>query len=76
MIALDTLTTNVSAYIKKMGITLTKVSKDTGIPYRALYDSLSNKDRGRDLKAKEFIAVCEFLGVDPMDFADKEAGGR
>lgn len=74
---MDALTANVSAYIKKMGINLTKVSKDTGIPYMALYDSLFNKDRNRDLKAKEFIAVCEFLGVDPMDFADKEpAGGR
>ncbi len=69
---LDDLTMNVSTYIKKMGINLTKVSKDTGIPYMALYDSLLNKDRNRELKAKEFIAVCKFLNVDPMDFANKE----
>lgn len=74
---MDAITENVSKYIKRMGINLTKVSKDTGISYTALYDSLLNKDRERDLKAKEFIAVCKFLGVDPMDFADKEmAGGR
>lgn len=62
---------NVSNYIKRLGINLTKVSKDTGIPYSALYDSLLNKDRDRDLKAKEFMAVCKFLNIDPMEFVEE-----
>lgn len=73
---MDTITKNVSDYIKKMGINLTKVSKDTGVPYMALYDSLLNKERNRELKAKEFISVCKFLNVNPMDFADQKEEGR
>lgn len=69
---MDALTSNVSAYVKRIGINLTKMSNGTGIPYMALYDSLSNKDRNRDLKAREFMAICKFLNVNPMEFADKE----
>lgn len=69
---MDTITSNVSAYVKRMGINLSKMSKDTGISYMSLYDSLSNKDRNRNLKAREFISICKFLNVNPMDFADKE----
>lgn len=43
-----------------------------GIPYMALYDSLLNKDRNRDLKAREFMEVCKFLDVDPRVFAKVE----
>lgn len=53
------------------------MSRDTGIPYSALYSSLMNTDRERDLRDYEFMGVCFFLGVDPRDFADKETvGGR
>lgn len=38
----------------------------------ALYDSLLNDERKRDLRDEEFLKVCDFLGVDPRDFADKE----
>lgn len=33
----------------------------------ALYDSLSNRGRSRELKAKEFISICKFLNVNPME---------
>lgn len=72
---MDMITKNVSDYIKKLGINLTKVSKDTGVPYMALYDSLLNKDRNRELKAKEFISICKFLNVNPMDFANQKEEG-
>lgn len=69
---MNALTENVSSYIKRMGISLRKMSKDTGIPYMALYNSLSNKSRSRELKAKEFIDICKFLNVNPMEFAKGE----
>lgn len=68
---MDAITINVSNYIKRMGISLTKVSKDTGIPYMALYDSLMNDKRNRQLRGTELIKVCEFLGIDPMKFAEQ-----
>lgn len=67
-------TNNVSAYIKSIGINVTKMARDTGVPYSALYDSLLNNERTRDLRDVEFLAVCAYLGKDPMDFADKRIG--
>ncbi len=63
-------TENVSEYIRKKGINLSKLARDTGIPYMALYDSLANSERGRDLRDSEFLMVCSFLDVDPRKFAD------
>lgn len=65
-------TSNVSNYVRNKGINLSKVARDTGISYMALYDSLLNDERKRDLRDEEFLKVCDFLGVDPRDFADKE----
>lgn len=64
-------TRNLSEYVKEKGINLSKMSRDTGISYSALYGSLMDPDRGRDLRDYEFMSVCFFLGVDPRDFADK-----
>mgnify|MGYP001051916625 CR=1 FL=1 len=72
---MDDITKNVSVYVKKMGINIKKISNDTGISYMALYDSLSNRGRSRELKAKEFISICKFLNVNPMDFVE-EGGGE
>ena len=67
-------TARVSNYIRTKGINLSKISRDTGISYAALYDSLMNDERKRDLRDEEFLEVCGFLGVDPRDFAsDKGA---
>lgn len=63
---------NISNYIKERGINLSAISKGSGIPYGSLYDSLFHDERKRELRGRELFLVCEFLAVDPMDFADKE----
>lgn len=65
---MDVPTRNLSRYIKTKGINLSKISRDTNIPYGALYDSLSNPERDRDLRAGEMLSICRFLGIDPLDF--------
>lgn len=66
-------TKNLSDYVKEKGINISKMARDTGIPYFALYSSLIDTARDRDLRDFEFMGICFFLGVDPRDFADKEA---
>lgn len=68
---MSAVTERVSQYVRNKGINLSKMSRDTGKSYMALYDSLLNDDRKRDLRDDEFLAVCFFLGVDPREFADK-----
>lgn len=65
---MDVPTRNLSRYVKEKGINISKMHRDTGISYMALYDSLMNEDRGRDLRAGEMLLVCRFLGVNPLDF--------
>lgn len=72
---MDIPTRNLREYVGERGINLTRVAKKTGIPYMALYDSLSQKGRERDLRVGEFLSVCTFLGIDPAAFySDKDAG--
>lgn len=72
-----TLEESISKCIEEKGLALTVVSRRTGVSYRALYNSLANKNSKRELKGRELVKVCKFLEVDPRDFADKEAvGGR
>lgn len=71
---MDIPTRNLRRYVQEKGINLSKMSRDTQIPYVALYDSLQNPARGRDLRAGEMLSVCMFLGVNPMDFADRSEG--
>lgn len=73
---MDIPTRNLGKYVQSKGINLRNMSKSTGIPYGALYDSLLNTKRERDLRLGEALAVCAFLGIDPMDFADKELVGE
>lgn len=68
---MDIPTKNLAKHVKEKGINLSKMSRDTRIPYTALYDSLLNDDRDRDLRAGEMFMVCRFLGVNPMDFASE-----
>lgn len=67
---MDIPTENLGKYVRNKGINLTNMSKSTGISYGALYDSLLSSKRKRDLRLGEALAVCSFLGVDPMDFAE------
>ena len=70
---MDTPTKKLSEYVRSKGINLSKMSRDTGITYVSLYDSLMNESRDRDLRVGEFFVICRFLGVKGEDFADKEA---
>lgn len=72
---MSAVTNRISDYVRKRGINIAKMSRDTKIPYMALYDSLMNSERTRDLRDEEFLKVCMFLGTDPRDFADKTRKG-
>lgn len=67
-----TLEEKVFKCIEEKGIALTVVSRRTGVPYMALYDSLRNKSKKREIKGKELVKLCKFLDVDPREFVDKE----
>lgn len=69
---MDIPTRNLAKYVCDKGISIAKLSKATGIPYMALYDSLLNSERKRDLRLGEALSVCAFLELDPRKFADKE----
>lgn len=71
-----TLEENISKCIEDKGIALTVVSRRTGISYMALYDSLRNKSKKREIKGKELVKLCKFLDIDSRDFAEETTGGR
>lgn len=61
---------NVGTFVRNKGINLSAMSRATGIPYAALYNSLIDEKRKREMKGNELILICKFLEVNPMDFAD------
>ncbi len=76
---MDIPTRNLSKYVKSKGINISKMSRTLGLPYIALYDSLINDSRDRDLRVGEFFMICSYLEVkgesfasDLADFAEKE----
>ena len=66
------LESNIANYVKSKGIELSVMSRETGIPYMSLYDSLFNSRKARVIKGRELIAICDFLKVNPMNFKDNE----
>lgn len=68
---MDRATKGVSEYIRQKGFNLSEISRKTKIPYMALYDSLMNDKRDRDLRVGEFLALCNHLELNPMDFAEE-----
>ena len=68
-----TLEESLSKCVDDRGIALTVVARRTGLSYMALYDSLKNKSKSREIKGKELVKLCKFLDVNPMemDFADE-----
>ncbi len=68
---MDTPTKKISEYVRNKGINISKMSRETGIPYMSLYDSLMNDSRNRDLRVGEFFIICRFLGVKGEDFAEE-----
>ena len=63
---MDKSTQIISEYVSEKGINLSNLSNKTGIPYEAVYASLANKNRDRDLRGDELIAICGFLDLNPM----------
>lgn len=68
---MSAVTENVAKFVREKGINLTKLSKETNIEYCAVYDSLGNSGRGRDLKDHELVRICRFIRKNPMDFAEE-----
>ena len=62
----------VSDYVRKSAINLAKMSRETGIQYSALYDSLMHEERKRVLRDWEFLRICMFLDVDPRIFNEEK----
>lgn len=61
----------IGAYMKKKGLNLSEVARQTGLDYQSLYTSLYDESRERDLRTEELIPLCIYLDVDPRDFTDK-----
>ncbi len=66
---MDVPTRNLSKYVKDKGINLSKMSRETGIPYVSIYDSLVNESRDRDLRVGEFFKICHYLEMEAEKFA-------
>lgn len=63
---MDGATKKISEYVRQKGFNLSEISRKTNIPYTALYDSLMNEKRDRDLRVDEFLPLCKHLELDPM----------
>ena len=66
----DIATKKLSQYVKRRGIKISAISAETGVGANAIYPSLSG---ARAMRADEFLAVCGYLGVDPMKFKKDSA---
>lgn len=62
-----------SEIIESKSINLSKMAREIGVSYRAVYNSLRNTETDRELRSSELIAICRFLGVNPLDFAEDTA---
>lgn len=59
-----------SGIIDSKSINLSKMAVELNFPYRGIYNSLHGT--GRELRSSELIAICKYVGVNPMEFD----GGR
>lgn len=60
----DNATRRVSEYIEEKGLNIMNLSRKTGVPYGILQRSVVRRER--DLRADEFLKICEFLQIDPL----------
>lgn len=67
---MDYATKKLSDYISEKGINIKNMAAAIGMSYAPLFDSLSQKGK-RNLRASEFLSVCNFLNLNPMDFHEK-----
>lgn len=63
-----------SGIIESKSINLSKMAREIKVSYRAIYNSLCIESRGRELRSSELIAICRYVGVNPMDY--KVQGGE
>lgn len=61
--------------IKSKSINVSDMARQTGISYKAIYASLFQTGRVRELRSRELIAICKYAGINPMDFSEKERKG-
>ncbi len=71
---MDQHTEELANYIRKNNYNLASIARETGIPYMALYDSLFNSSRSRQLRVSEYFAVCSCLGVSPGQLQERYRG--
>lgn len=60
----------IAEILDSRSINLSKMSKAIDISYSAIYKSLYSKESSRELRSSELIAICKYLGVDPMEFEE------
>lgn len=70
---MDKATLNIADYIGSLGVPVSVISRETGIPYDALRRSL--RKHNRELRADEFLGICNFLHKGPNDFFEARAPG-
>ena len=66
----DEATERLAQYIERKGVKVSRIAEETGLPVMALYRSLSGGKRKRPLLAGEFLKICSFLEVNPMQFME------
>lgn len=54
---------NIINYISNLGISVDKISEDTGIDKEKIV-----KESQEDINATEFLMLCEYLKVNPRSF--------
>ena len=64
-------TQKVAKYVADKGIKISVLSEKTEIS-RNVLDNCFSEENTRELRADEFLSVCEFLGVDPLIFKKEE----
>lgn len=57
---------NILAEIKKSGMTVRAVAKETGISEKALYAAFEGRS---ELRLVYFLELCQFLNLDPWEMA-------
>lgn len=62
---MGTVSSNLYRYLKNNKISIVKLSRNTGIKYNPLWNSLSGK---RELSGEELLTICSYLDVDPYVF--------
>lgn len=61
-------TKNIAAYVRKLGINTSELARKINAPYTAIYRSVGLENPTRELRADEMVAICQLLGVNPMQF--------